>query len=70
MMTGDNPGLAARLRLWQWDRIRKISPHAWPSTWVDAGYCIDAPEIMAAGSTVRDVFGPDKDDWIVMPKED
>ena len=63
MMTGDNPGLAARLLMYQFDRIGRGGP----KTWIDAGYCLDAPNTLAAGSTVRDEFGLDDDDWIEMP---
>lgn len=62
MMTGDNPGLAARLLMYQFDRIGRGGP----KTWIDAGYCLDAPNTLAAGSTVRDEFGPGDDDWIEM----
>ena len=61
-MTGDNPGLAARLLMYQFDRIGRGGP----KTWIDAGYCLDAPNTLAAGSTVRDEFGPGDDDWIEM----
>lgn len=49
------------LHLYDFDRIGA------KRTWVDAGYCIDAPELIAAGSTIRDEFGPDGGDWLVMP---
>lgn len=31
------------------------------------GYCLDAPELMPAGSTEFYQFGPEKDDWIAEP---
>lgn len=33
----------------------------------DAAYSIDAPDCLAAGSHVRDQFGPEEDDWLAMP---
>ena len=37
-------------------------------TWIEAGYCLDAPELIAAGSHERDVFDDDPDiGWLPMP---
>jgi hypothetical protein len=36
-----------------------------PKTWVDAGYCIDAPEVFAGGSHYRDEFADGE--WLAMP---
>lgn len=64
MMTGRNTGLSMTLVLEQYRRFGSESREM--KAWVDAGYCIDAPEIMAAGSMVRDEFGPEIDDWLAM----
>jgi len=64
MVTGRNTGLSMTLMLDQYRMFGKDSRGMQP--WVDAGYCIDAPAIMAAGSMVRDEFGPAIDDWLGM----
>lgn len=64
MMTGQNPGLCMALLVEQWHRVGKSN---YPRrAWIDAGYCIDAPIVIAAGSFVRDQFGPETDDWLPM----
>lgn len=64
MITGRNTGLSMTLMLEQYRLFGKDSRGMHP--WVDAGYCIDAPEIMAAGSMVRDEFGPEVGNWLAM----
>ncbi len=32
-----------------------------------AGYCLDAPDLLPAGSVVYERTGPEADDWIAMP---
>lgn len=64
MVTGRNAGLSMTLMLEQYRLFGKDSRGMHP--WVDAGYCIDAPAIMAAGSMVRDEFGQDIGDWLAM----
>lgn len=63
MMTGQHPSLSMTLMLALYDHDMDGAK----KTWVDAGYCIDAPEILAAGSMERDEFGPNEDDWLAMP---
>lgn len=63
MITGQNHELATLLLLEKLLRLG-TGPHR---TSVDAGYCIDAPMQICAGSTVRDQFGIDEDDWLAMP---
>lgn len=31
------------------------------------GYCLDAPELLPAGSTLFESFGPGVDDWAAVP---
>ena len=64
MVTGRNTGLSMTLMLEQYRLFGKDSREMRP--WVDAGYCIDAPAIMAAGSMVREEFGPELDNWLAM----
>lgn len=63
MLTGQNPSLNMTLMLALFDHDREGARHSW----VTAGYCIDAPEILAAGSMERDQFGPEPDDFLAMP---
>ena len=58
-MTGDNGPLFGRLLVEQIRRGIKDEP-----AWVTAGYCIDAPSEIPAGSTERYEFGPHKDEWV------
>lgn len=63
-MTGRNPKLAAQLLICQFGRIGKGGP----KTWIDAGYCIDAPNMLAAGSTARYQSDQrDNSDWYDVP---
>jgi hypothetical protein len=76
MITGSNPGLLVALIL---QHIHRAKEFGRPSSilddvipcgeklWIDAGYSIDAPVVMAAGSTIQDIFGPDPDDVVVGP---
>ena len=65
MLTGQNTGLSAALLMEQYRRTG--SANASRRTWVEAGYCLDAPELIAAGSHERDVFGDGDKDWLPMP---
>lgn len=65
MVTGQNTGLSAALLMEQYRRNRLAI--AAQHTWVEAGYCIDAPVLIAAGSHERDVFGDGDEDWLPMP---
>jgi hypothetical protein len=64
-MTGENLSLGARLLMVAWGRTgdRVLSRQSF----IDAGYCIDAPSIIPAGSHERDVFGTEDDDWVAVP---
>ena len=61
MMTGDNPGLAARLNIEFFKRSG--TGFVENKLWFEAGYCIDAPELLAAGSTYWDIYGFDAPTW-------
>ncbi len=64
--TGQNTGLSARLLMEQYRRTGDCS--AARCTWVEAGYCLDAPELLAAGSHERDIFDDDPElGWLPMP---
>jgi len=66
-VTGHNTGLSARLLIEDYRRQGAVLTRAAHKMWVDAGYCIDAPELIAAGSHERDIFGDGPDDWLPMP---
>lgn len=65
MATGENTRLSAMLLMEQYRRnpLADAARH----TWVEAGYCIDAPGLIAAGSHERDIFGDGPEDWLPMP---
>lgn len=63
--TGENTRLSAMLLMEQYRRTGNAD--AARRTWVEAGYCIDAPELIAAGSHERDIFGEGDEDWLAMP---
>lgn len=67
MITGQNTKLSVDLLLHQLHVFRSCDLPKY-DVWVDSGYCLDAPVLLAAGSHYRDEFGtsPD-DDWIPMP---
>ncbi len=59
MHTGSNPGLSMKLMIHLYD----FDPIGAKQSWVDAGYCIDAPDLLAAGSTYWDEYGFDAQTW-------
>lgn len=56
-MTGDNQGLSARLNIEFFKRVG--TGFMENKLWFEAGYCIDAPDILPAGSTCWDIYGFD-----------
>lgn len=64
MMTGENEKVSFLLLM---EQIRRGVVERLPKAWVEAGYCLDAPELIAAGSHERDIFGDGQDDWLPMP---
>jgi hypothetical protein len=62
MNTGTNPGLLAHLLF---ELFRRIGSEARDvKVWVDVGYCIDAPNVLAAGSMRRDEYRAEGvDEW-------
>ena len=63
--TGENTRLSAILLMEQYRRTGNAD--AARRTWMEAGYCLDAPELIAAGSHERDIFGDSEEDWLPMP---
>ena len=63
--TGENTRLSAMLLMEQYRRTGNADSAR--RTWVEAGYCLDAPELLAAGSHERDIFGDGDEDWLAMP---
>lgn len=64
LTTGNNISLAAWLLLEQCRRFGfKRQPYP---AWVEAGFCIDAPCLMAAGSHFKDVIGDDDSEQMVL----
>jgi hypothetical protein len=63
--TGENTRLSGILLMEQYRRTGNAN--AARRTWVEAGYCLDAPELIAAGSHERDIFGDGEEDWLAMP---
>lgn len=61
-VTGDNQSLAIELLM---ERLRRNESRG--PAWVEAGYCLDAPTLIAAGSVERDEFGYRRNDWIPLP---
>lgn len=65
-MTGENTGLSVKLLMEHYRRTGNADEAR--RTWVEAGYCLDAPMLLAAGSHERDVFDDDPDlGWLAMP---
>lgn len=65
-MTGENTGLSAKLLMEHYRRTGNADEAR--RTWVEAGYCLDAPPLLAAGSHERDVFDDDPElGWLPMP---
>lgn len=59
--------LAPRLMMNMYDRIGSKDPAAKRLVrlaWDDAGYCLDAPEELPAGSTERYEVGLEPDAWV------
>lgn len=66
MITGQNPGLAYRILAENFHRLGPAGIGLRPQ--IDAAYCLDAPDVLAAGSTERYQSDPDDDcDWHDMP---
>ena len=62
--TGQDRGLWVRLLIEQHRRIGfKRYPYA---AWEEAGFCIDAPDTMPAGSHFKDVIGDDDGEQMVL----
>lgn len=64
MATGENTKVSLLLLM---EQIRRGTVERPPRAWVEAGYCLDAPELLAAGSHRRDIVGDGEDDWLAMP---
>jgi len=64
--TGENTGLSVKLLMEHYHRTGNADEAR--RTWIEAGYCLDAPGLLAAGSHERDVFDADPDiGWLAMP---
>lgn len=64
--TGENTGLSVKLLMEHYRRTGNADEAR--RTWVEAGYCLDAPVLLAAGSHERDVFDEDPElGWLPMP---
>lgn len=69
LCTGNNLGLSMLLMMTAFRRTGHDHGYYHKHSYrIDAGHCLDAPDTMAAGSTIREELDCAGDDWAGVPR--